>query len=115
MVDEYSESPRDDSDERFSKLELHVVEISCNMTILIVDIESKFGSFKGFGGSNSESRSDGKSRDIEDPKKEPKRDIEERPSSNNNTFSRSLFKVEAKVDIKPHKYEIYVVNLNPCL
>jgi hypothetical protein len=47
MVDEYSNNPWDESEERFSKLEAQVIDISCNMAILMEALENKFGPFKG--------------------------------------------------------------------
>jgi hypothetical protein len=54
MVDEYSNNPWDESKEIFSNLEGQVTNISCNMDILMVDLENKFGPFREFGGSNLE-------------------------------------------------------------
>jgi len=50
MENEYSNNPKDDS-EIFSKLEAEVVDISCNMTILMETLENKFGPFEEFGSS----------------------------------------------------------------
>lgn len=61
------------------------------MTILMVALERKFGSFLEFNGSNWEASSNGKSRDNKDIKEDPKK---ERPSSSSNTSSYSLFKWE---------------------
>jgi hypothetical protein len=52
--------------------------------------------------------SKGKCGDKEEHEKELKK---ERPTLRN-TSSQSLFKVEAKVDIKPYQGEIYVIELN---
>jgi hypothetical protein len=70
MFDEYSEVPRDESEKRFTKLESQVTKISCNMMILMVALESKFGPLWEFGSSNLEAGPHGKSGDIEDLKKE---------------------------------------------
>jgi hypothetical protein len=54
MVDEYNNNPWDELEEIFSKLEAQVIDISCNMAILMVALENKFGPFKEFGSSNLE-------------------------------------------------------------
>ena len=41
-------------------VEIQVFDISCNMAILMVDLESDFGAFGEFGGSNSKIISEGK-------------------------------------------------------
>ena len=62
---------------------------------------------------NSQESSNKKSRDIEDIEKELKiRPEKEKPKSNKNNSSLSLFKVETKMDIKPYQGEIDVINLN---
>jgi hypothetical protein len=54
MVDESSHNnPWDEVEERFSKLEEQVIDISCNMALLMVALENKFGPFGEVGGSNS--------------------------------------------------------------
>jgi hypothetical protein len=47
MADEYSNNPRGDSKEIFSKQEAQVSNISHNTTILVVALESEFGPFRG--------------------------------------------------------------------
>jgi hypothetical protein len=43
MVDKYSNNPKGESEDMFSKLEAEVIEISCNMSILMVALENKLG------------------------------------------------------------------------
>jgi hypothetical protein len=52
------------------RLEEKVVDISHNMSLLMVALASKLRPFREVGGSNSEIRSDGKLGDNEDPEKE---------------------------------------------
>jgi hypothetical protein len=101
MADECNNNPRDDSEERFSKLEVQVSDISRNRAILVAALESKFRPFREFGSSSGKSG----------VKEEPKR---ERPSSNITSFG-SLFEEEAKVDIKPYQGEIDFVKMNQSL
>jgi hypothetical protein len=56
MVDEYNNNSRDDLDNRFSKLEAQVTDISHKMMILMVALERKLGPFEEFGSSKSEER-----------------------------------------------------------
>jgi hypothetical protein len=58
------------------RLEEKVVDISCNMSLLIVALKRKIRPFKEVGGSNYEIISEGKSRDNEDPKNESRKEIE---------------------------------------
>ena len=58
--------------------------------------------FKNFGISNLEANSYSKSGDNEDPEKEPKKEQKKGRQSYNNTSSQTLFKVEAKLNMKPH-------------
>jgi len=44
--------------------------------------------------------------------KDLKKELEKEGPSSNITSSQSLFKVEAKVDIKPYHGEIEIINLN---
>jgi hypothetical protein len=78
-------------------MESQVSNISHNMEILMENLERKFRPFREFGSSNLEDGLDGKYRDKEELKKNPKKYI----SSSNNTSSAYLFKLEVKVDIKP--------------
>jgi hypothetical protein len=106
-------NPLDETEEIFSKLEEQVVDVSHNMTLLVVALENKFGLLGDVGGFNSEVGLDKKSRDNEDPKKELKKELEkEQTSSNVIASSQSLFEMEAKVDIKPCQGEIDCLKLN---
>jgi hypothetical protein len=97
-------------------MEEKVIDISCNMAFLMVALLNKFGPFRDVGNSNSEVGLGEKLRDNKDPKKEPKKEQEkEKPSSSVITSSQSLFKMEAKVDIKPYQGETDVVKLNQWL
>jgi hypothetical protein len=117
MADESSHNnPQDAAEERFVRLEEQVVDISRNMALLMEAVDNKFRPFREVGSSNSEVVSDEKLGDSEDPKKELKKDLEkEQPSSSAITPSQPLFKMEAKVDIKPCQGEIDVVKLNHSL
>jgi hypothetical protein len=55
----------DESDERFSKLEEQVANISYNMAIVMATLENKFGMFWEFGSCNSEAGLDDKFGDNE--------------------------------------------------
>lgn len=97
-------------------MKLQVTDISHNMAILMATLQSKFGPFREFGGSNSEATLDGKSRDNKNLEREMKKESEkERPSSSNNTSSQSLFKVEVKVGIKPYQGDIDAIKFNQWL
>jgi hypothetical protein len=111
MVDEYSNNPRDDSKERFSKLEAQVFDISHNMEILMVSLESKFKPLNEFHSSNLYVGFERKFGDKEEHEKEP----EKGRSISNITSSLSMVKVEAKVDIKPYQHEIDVTKMNQWL
>jgi hypothetical protein len=65
-------------------LEEQVTNISHNMSLLMVALESKLGLLREFGDSNSEIILDGKPRDNEDPKKESWKEHEKEQSSSNN-------------------------------
>jgi hypothetical protein len=54
-------------EEIFSRLEDQFVDISCNMTLLMVALANTFIHFKEVGGSNSEDGYDEKPGDSEDP------------------------------------------------
>ena len=62
MADEFGEGLVDDYEQLFTKLEIQVADISSNMSILMAALESKFGPFGYYGGSNSEVGSEDKSR-----------------------------------------------------
>jgi hypothetical protein len=53
MVDEYNSNPKDELEERFTKLEAQVFDISYNMVILMSSLERKFRPFGELGNSNS--------------------------------------------------------------
>jgi hypothetical protein len=75
----YSNSnTRDDSKERFSKLDAQVSDISRSMAIIVATLESNFGPFSEFHSSNSKASSDGKLGVKEESEKELEK---ERPSS----------------------------------
>jgi hypothetical protein len=83
------------------------------MSLLIEALESKLILFKEVGGTNLEIRLDGKPRDNEDPENESHKEPErEKPSSSSINPSQYLFKMEVKVNIKPHQGEINALNLN---
>jgi hypothetical protein len=69
MVDESVHNNPQDLVERFVRLEAQVTNINHNMNLLMVSLASNLESFGDDGGSNLEIRSEGKSRDHEDPKK----------------------------------------------
>jgi hypothetical protein len=100
-------------EEIFFRLEDQVFDISHNMALLMEALVNNFRPLGDIGGSNSEVGSDEKLGDSEDPKKESRKEHEkEKPSSNAITPSQSLFKMEAKVNIKIYRGDINVVNLN---
>jgi hypothetical protein len=106
-------NPHDEVDERFVKMEEQDVDISRNMAFLMVALVNNFGPSGENGDSKLEVGSDNKSRDNEDSKNELKKELEkEKPSSSVITSLQSLFKMEAKVDIKPYQDDIDVVKLN---
>jgi hypothetical protein len=83
------------------------------MNLLMVALSSKLGPFRDDGGSNLENRSEGKLEDQEDSGKESRKESEkEQPSSSVVNPSQSLFKMEAKVDIKPYQGEINALEMN---
>jgi hypothetical protein len=95
------------------RLEEKVVDISCNMSLLMVALASKFRPFREVGGLNSEIRSDGKLGDNEDPEKESwKEPKKEKLSSSTINPSQYLFNMEEKVDINPYQGEIDALKLN---
>jgi hypothetical protein len=101
------------TEERFVRLEEKVIDISRNMSLLMVALARKLGPFREVGGSNSEIGSDEKSRDNEDPEKESWKEPEkEQSSSSAINPSQSLFKMEVKVDINPYQGEIDALKLN---
>jgi hypothetical protein len=54
MVDEYvHNNPRDPIEEKFVRLEEKVIDISCNMSLLMVALASKLRPFIEVGGLNS--------------------------------------------------------------
>jgi hypothetical protein len=127
MVDESSRNnPWGEVEERFSKMEGKVVDISCNMSLLMESLKNKFGplgtvgdsnkqvwTFGEVGGSNTKFGLDEKSRDNEDPEKESKKEPKkEKPRSSVINSSHCLFKMEPKVDFKPYQGNIDVVKLN---
>ena len=57
MTDESVQGATNDYEQHFTKLEIQVVDISHNMSILMVELESKFVPFGYFQGLNSKSRS----------------------------------------------------------
>ena len=67
MEDEYVQGATNESEQRFSKLEIQVTDISHNMSILMAARESKFKPFGDFGVSNSNFGFEGKSKDKNDP------------------------------------------------
>jgi hypothetical protein len=58
----------DEVEEIFLKMEEKVIDFSCNMALLMVDLDNNLGPLGEVGGSNSEVGSNKKSRDNEDPK-----------------------------------------------
>jgi hypothetical protein len=95
------------------RLEEKVIDISHNMSLLMVALASNLRPFREVGGSNSEIRSDGKSGDNEDLEKESWKEPEkEKSSSSVINPSQSLFNMEVKVDINPYQGEIDALKLN---
>jgi hypothetical protein len=96
------------------RLEEKVVDISCNMALLMVALANKLRPFGEVGGSNSEIRSEGKLGEIMKTQKRSrgKSPEKEKPSSSAITPSQYLFKMEVKVDIKPYQGEIDALKLN---
>ena len=78
MEDESGEGSRGEYEERFTKLEIQVIDISCNMLILMETLEINFGPFGDFGVSNLEIGSNWKSKDKCDPRKELRKDSRKR-------------------------------------
>lgn len=111
MGDESVNEPCDPTELRFSRLEEQVADINCNVNIFMAALRNKLGIFGEEGGSNAKEKSEGGSGDQEDAdnqvKKEPRKD---QPSLS--AMNQSLFKVEAKVDIKPYHGEIDAPKLN---
>eukprot|EP00253_Pinus_taeda_P034565 PITA_34565 len=111
MGDEFVNEPCDPAELRFSQLKEQVADINRNVNLLMAALSNKLGIFGEEGGSNAEDKSEGGSEDREDvddqSKKEPGKD---QPSSS--FVNQSLFKVEAKVDIKPYHGEIDALKLN---
>jgi hypothetical protein len=114
MADEsVHNNPQYLAEERFARLEDQVVDISHNMSLLIMALANKFGLFREVGGLNLEIGSDEKWGDNEDPEKESQKEPKkEQSSSSTINPSQSLFKMEAKVDIKPYQCEIDALKLN---
>jgi hypothetical protein len=105
--------PREPTEEIFERLEAQVVDISRNINLLMAALASKREPFGDDGGSNSEIKSKEKSRDHEDSGKESRKESEkEQLSSGAMNPSQSLFKMKAKVDIKPYQGEIDALKLN---
>jgi hypothetical protein len=106
-------NPQDPAEEIFERLEVQVIDINRSMNLLVLALASKLGPFGDDGGSNSENRSEGKSEDHEDSGKESWKESEKEQSilSVANP-SRSIFKMEAKGDIKPYQGEIDASKLN---
>ena len=68
-------NPRDPTKERFARLEEKFIDISCNMSLLIVDLANKFEPFREVSVSNSKFGSNEKPRDGEDIEKESRKDL----------------------------------------
>jgi hypothetical protein len=112
MENMYASNPRDESKDRFVNMEAQISNIACNMVILIATLERNFRPFKEFGSSKSDTSSKKKYKDKEEPNKEIEKDPKKERPNYNITSSHSLFKLEAKVDIKPYQGEIDAFNLN---
>ena len=54
MVNEFGEELGDRYNQQFTKMEIQVDNISHNVSILMVALARKFGTYSEFGGSNSE-------------------------------------------------------------
>jgi hypothetical protein len=117
MEDDFvHKNPWDGMEERFSRLEEKVVDISHNMALIMASLENNFIPFEEVGFSRLEVRSEEKPIDSENLEKEMKKRVRERkPSSNVITPSQIVFKMEVKVDINPYQGQIDVVNLNQWL
>jgi hypothetical protein len=76
----------------------------------MVALEKRFGPFGEVGVSNLEHGLDDKSRDNKYLEKELQKEIEkEKQSSSVINSSQSLFKMEAKVDMRPYQGDIDVI------
>ena len=53
MEDDFGVDMVGDYEQQFTNCEIQVVDISCNKSILVVDLERKFGTFGDFGGYTS--------------------------------------------------------------
>jgi hypothetical protein len=74
MIDEYvHNNPQDPTEERFGTMEEKSIGISRNMSLLMVDLARNLKSYRDIEGSDFEIRSEGKSGDNEDPKKESRK------------------------------------------
>lgn len=113
MVDESScVNPQDEGEKIFSNIEEHVYEIFHKMVSLKVALENRFGPFMDFGGFNLDTGLAEKSEEIKDPENESKKELEKEQPSSSAITPQYLFKMEAKVDIKPYQSEIDVIKLN---
>jgi hypothetical protein len=114
MVDKFvHNNPQDPTKERFARLKEQVTNISRNMSLLMAALASKLEPYEEAGGSNSKIGSEGKSGDNEDPEKESRKGLEkDQPSLSVVNPSQSIFKMEAKVGIKPYQGEINALKLN---
>jgi hypothetical protein len=71
MEDEYvHNNPQDRVEESFDRLEAQAINISHNMNLLMAALANKLRLFRDDGGSNIEIKSEGKSGDQEDSRKE---------------------------------------------
>jgi hypothetical protein len=70
-------------DERFTRLEEKVVNMSGNMFLLMAALASKLGPFEEVGGLNSEIRLDGILGDYKDSENESQKELEKEQSSSN--------------------------------
>jgi hypothetical protein len=76
MADDYiHNNPWDAMEEIFFRLEERVVNISCNISLLMVALENRFVPFRKVGVSNSEDGFDEKPGDSEDPKRSQEKNL----------------------------------------
>jgi hypothetical protein len=103
MVDKFVHNNHQDPvEEIFERLEAQVADINHNMNLLMEALVRNFRPFKDDGGFNSKNKLKGKSEDREDSGNESWKEYEkEKLSLSVVNPSQSLFKMEAKLDIKP--------------
>lgn len=92
--------------ERFTWLEVQVIDMNHNVILLMKTLTNKLKLFGERGDSSIEVKSKVKLGDHEEPKKESMKPKKEQLSSSIVNHSQSLLKMEAKVGIKLYQSEI---------